>query len=191
MLSVYALKPGFQNLLRPLVKRLASAGVTPNQVTIATALASVLLGLDLAYGSKTWLILPIFLPLRMALNAIDGMLAREYDMSTRLGAVLNEAMDLLSDAALTLPFATIGGISPATVLSATAAAMLVEIAGFARPGARRYEGPFGKSDRAVALGAAGTWMGLAFPISSMAVTAALYLWLLLCTITIINRFRRQ
>ena len=34
-MSIYELKPRFQNLLRPLVRRLYSAGVTANAVTIA------------------------------------------------------------------------------------------------------------------------------------------------------------
>jgi CDP-diacylglycerol---glycerol-3-phosphate 3-phosphatidyltransferase len=38
MPSIYGLKPAFQNLLRPLVRGLANAGVTANQVTL-TAMA--------------------------------------------------------------------------------------------------------------------------------------------------------
>ena len=41
----------------------------------------------------------------MALNAIDGMLAREYGQKSRLGAYLNELGDVVSDAALYAPFA--------------------------------------------------------------------------------------
>ena len=41
----------------------------------------------------------------MMLNALDGMLAREFDRPTPLGALLNEIGDLVSDAALYLPLA--------------------------------------------------------------------------------------
>ena len=41
----------------------------------------------------------------MALNAIDGMLAREFNQKSRLGGYLNEITDVVSDAALYLPFA--------------------------------------------------------------------------------------
>ena len=41
----------------------------------------------------------------MAFNAIDGMLAREFGQKSRLGAYLNELTDVVSDAALYLPFA--------------------------------------------------------------------------------------
>ena len=34
--------------------------------------------------------------LRMALNAIDGMLAREFNQKTNLGAYLNELTDVIS-----------------------------------------------------------------------------------------------
>ena len=46
-MSIYELKPRFQNLLRPLVRRLYSAGVTANEVTVAACVISVLLGVVL------------------------------------------------------------------------------------------------------------------------------------------------
>ena len=48
MASIYQLKPAFQNLLRPGVERLHARGVTANQVTLAAAVVSVLLGALLA-----------------------------------------------------------------------------------------------------------------------------------------------
>ena len=47
-MSIYALKPKFQNLLRPLVRQLAAKGVTANQVTLIACLLSILLGVILA-----------------------------------------------------------------------------------------------------------------------------------------------
>ena len=38
MLSIYQLKPRFQNLLRPLVQRLFDRGITANQVTLSAAI---------------------------------------------------------------------------------------------------------------------------------------------------------
>src|SRR5689334_22253802 len=105
MASVYDLKPRFQTLLRPLVRTLAAHGVTANQVTVAAAVLSIAAALVLAAlaGSRPSLVLmPLVLFLRMALNAIDGMLAREHGQKSRLGAVLNEAGDVVSDAALYL-----------------------------------------------------------------------------------------
>lgn len=115
MPSIYQLKPRFQALLRPGVSRLHQRGVTANQVTVVAALVSVLLGLLLAWGSQhAWLfaLLPLWMLLRMALNAVDGMLAREFGQQSRLGAYLNELCDLIADAALYLPFALLPGVSP-------------------------------------------------------------------------------
>jgi CDP-diacylglycerol--glycerol-3-phosphate 3-phosphatidyltransferase len=93
---------------------------------------------------------------RMALNAIDGMLAREHGQKSDLGALLNELGDLLSDAALYLPFAVIAGVSPFLVVIAVVLAGASELAGTAAlliGASRRYDGPMGKSDRAFVFGA--------------------------------------
>lgn len=90
-MSIYALKPKFQNLLRPLVRQLAAKGVTANQVTLIACLLSILLGVVLALFptfSSLFFLIPIWLFLRMALNAIDGMLAREFNQKSRLGGIL-------------------------------------------------------------------------------------------------------
>ena len=47
-----------------------------------------------------------------------AMLAREHDMKTRLGAILNELGDVLSDSALYLPLATRPGFSPMLLVPA-------------------------------------------------------------------------
>ncbi len=184
MLSVYALKPGFQNLLSPCVTQLADWGISPNQVTLAACLLSVGLGFDLAFGSRTWILLPVFLPIRMALNAIDGMLARDYKQETRAGAVLNELCDLISDAALTLPFVYI--VSPLAVGGAILFAMLTEVAAIAGGGQRRNQGPFGKSDRVV-LGFCGAWLWLGWPVGASALIWVPLVWIALCIVTMWNR----
>ena len=108
-MTLYALKPRFQALLRPLVARLAENGVTANGVTIAAAAGSVGRRLPSCCGMHEYrlvfLLVPVWLFARMALNAIDGMLAREFGQKSRLGAYLNEICDVVSDAALYAPFA--------------------------------------------------------------------------------------
>ena len=85
MISIYQLKPRFQALLRPLVSKLAAAGVTANMITCLAMAISIALGVVLVVfgaGQRTWfLALPIWMFARMALNAIDGMLAREFGQS--------------------------------------------------------------------------------------------------------------
>lgn len=165
-MSIYMLKTGFQNILRPLVGVLARGGVTANQVTVAAAFASVALGLFLmAAASPAWfLLVPLWLFLRMALNAVDGMLAREHGQKSPLGGYLNEITDVVSDAALYAPFALVAPFSAAWIGAAIFLAALTEFAGVlgvAHGNGRRYEGPMGKSDRAAVFGVLGAWVGVA------------------------------
>jgi CDP-diacylglycerol--glycerol-3-phosphate 3-phosphatidyltransferase len=81
--TLYDLKPAFQAWLRPAVGELAAAGVTANQVTLSALAASLAIGAAVAAGvvasGITWPFLSLAqLPIRMAMNAIDGMLAREF-----------------------------------------------------------------------------------------------------------------
>jgi phosphatidylglycerophosphate synthase len=102
------------------------------------------------------LLLPFWLFARMALNAIDGMMARELGMSSQLGAVLNESGDAASDLALYLPLAIVSPASQWPVVSFAIGAVLTEFCGVlgrALGASRRYEGPMGKSDRAFVVGA--------------------------------------
>jgi phosphatidylglycerophosphate synthase len=157
--SIYDLKPRFQNLLRPLCGALARAGATANQVTVSAALLSVAAGTAVgATGGARWslILVPVVLFVRMALNAVDGMLAREFGQKSKLGAVLNELGDVVSDTALYLPFATVAGVPSLLVALCVALAVITEMTGVVaiQVGAeRRYDGPFGKSDRAVFFGA--------------------------------------
>ena len=166
MPSIYQLKPRFQNLLRPGVQRLYARGVTANQVTLAAAAVSVLLGALLAWlPQHTWLfaLIPLWMLLRMALNAVDGMLAREFGQQSPLGAYLNELADVVSDAALMLPFVFVPPFGWASVGGLIFLATVSEMAGALGPlvGApRRYDGPMGKSDRALVFGALALAVGL-------------------------------
>jgi CDP-diacylglycerol---glycerol-3-phosphate 3-phosphatidyltransferase len=194
-LSIYALKPKFQALLRPLAGGLARAGATANQVTVAAAVVSVALGAFVAARApERWpfLLIPLWMFVRMALNAIDGMLAREHGQKSRLGAYLNELTDVVSDAALYLPFALIPPFSPLWTGIVIVLAVISEFAGVLGPmvgASRRYDGPMGKSDRAFVFGALGLWTGLAGALPdwvayAMPALAAALAW------TIFNRVQR-
>ena len=155
MPSVYDLKPRFQKLLRPLCANLARAGISANQVTLAAAFLSITEGAAIAATRgaawSLWLLPPVLF-LRMALNAIDGVLAREWDQKTRLGAVLNELGDVVSDVVLYLPVRRARRHAGAGVVGLVVLGIVGEMAGVVaiQIGAeRRYDGPFGKSDRAL------------------------------------------
>jgi CDP-diacylglycerol--glycerol-3-phosphate 3-phosphatidyltransferase len=192
--SVYDLKPKFQALLRPACGALARAGVTANQVTVAAALMSIAEGGAIfASGAARWslLLLPVVLFVRMALNGIDGMLARDFHQKSRLGAVLNELGDVVSDTALYLPFAVIAGIDAVLVGLVVAIAVMTEMAGVVAVqvgAARRYDGPFGKSDRALFFGALAFALALGLT-PGMWTNAVLALAALGGTLTIFNRAR--
>lgn len=165
-MSIYELKPRFQALLRPLVASLFRAGVSANQVTILACAVSIAIGAVLAFMPQRhalFLLVPVWLFLRMALNAIDGMLAREFNLASPLGAYLNELTDVISDVALYLPFAFLPGSSPLLLGMVIVLAVVSEYAGAlaALIGARRrYDGPMGKSDRAFVFGVLGLLVGL-------------------------------
>ncbi len=166
MATIYDLKPAFQNLLRPIVNALARAGITPNQITYFALVLSFVAGgsIALTHGAS-WVLLsiPAVMFIRMALNAIDGMLAKEHDMKSDAGAMLNEMSDVLSDAALYLPFALIEGVSALWIVLFVIVSILTEMAGVLGAligGVRRYDGPMGKSDRAFVFGALSLILGL-------------------------------
>jgi CDP-diacylglycerol--glycerol-3-phosphate 3-phosphatidyltransferase len=109
------------------------------------------------------LALPVILAIRMALNAIDGLLAREYHQATPLGAIFNEIGDILSDIALYLPLSLVPGIAAPAIVGVVILALLSELAGvlgWAIAHNRRYDGPMGKSDRAFVFGVVALSLGL-------------------------------
>ena len=159
-MSIYKLKSSFQNLLRPLVGLLAALGVSAIQVTLIAALVSVGIGalLLLNPAPAHIALVPDCRLQRMGLNAIDGMLAREHGQKSPLGGYLNEITDVVSDAALYLPFALVAPFSLPWFTAIVFLAALTEFAGVlgvAHGNGRSYEGPMGKSDRALLFGALG------------------------------------
>ncbi|MFZ6658088.1 CDP-alcohol phosphatidyltransferase family protein [Undibacterium sp. TJN19] len=194
-LSIYQLKPKFQQLLQPLLSGLARWKISPNQVTILAVLLSLAYGTSLACfprDYRLWACLPLFMFLRMALNAIDGMLANFTGQKTALGAMLNEICDQISDAALVLPFALVNGVQPPLLIIVALLAMLVEFAGVAAllaGSARRFDGPMGKSDRAFAFGLLG--LLVAFDVAAIWMNTLLLVVFLLLIWTLINRVRKS
>jgi CDP-diacylglycerol--glycerol-3-phosphate 3-phosphatidyltransferase len=191
-MSIYELKPAFQEFLRPWVKTLARAGITANQVTLWATLLSVATGLSLLYwqgNEKVFLLVPVVLFLRMALNAIDGMLARDHAMKSHLGAILNEMGDVVSDIALYIPFAYLGVFRPTHVMGKVILAILTEMIGVVTVqigASRRYDGPMGKSDRAFVFSIMAILIALKVSIGPYG-DVIFGLLILLLSLTIINR----
>ena len=193
MASIYGLKPKFQSLLRPIVNWLARIGVTANQVTIAALLLSLSAGhvIHFRHGGRSLLLLPAVLFVRMALNAMDGMLAREHNQKTPLGAILNELGDVVADIGLYLPLAVVPAFDPRLVLAVVILSVLTEMTGVigVQIGAsRRYDGPLGKSDRAFVFGLLGLLLGFEVDLGPI-VFYVLFAMVLLLVLTIFNRAR--
>jgi CDP-diacylglycerol--glycerol-3-phosphate 3-phosphatidyltransferase len=190
MVTIYSIKPYFQALLRPLLKGLVWLRVTPNQVTLFAAFLSIGFGIYFTWvGRDGWWLLPFVLLFRMALNAIDGMLAKQFQMQSRLGVYLNELGDVVSDLFLFLPFMiefpfSMGLISVLSVLSEIAGILAVAVGA-----TRRYDGPMGKSDRACFLGIIGFFLYLGLLPDSWAVLLFTMISALLC-LTVFFRIRR-
>jgi CDP-diacylglycerol--glycerol-3-phosphate 3-phosphatidyltransferase len=145
----------------------------------------------LAGDRRVFLLVPLWMLVRMALNAVDGMLAREFHQKSVLGGYLNEIGDVVSDAALYAPFALVApfgwlGIGLIILLS-----VLTEFAGALGPlvgASRRYDGPMGKSDRAVVFGALGLWVAWSAPMPAWLEWAVAIMAILLL-LTVVNRVR--
>ena len=175
-MSLYQLKTQFQNQLRPISNALVEQKITANQVTLSAVLLSVGTAYVIAKPAKDkqilWLLLPSSLFIRMALNAIDGMMAREHGQASKLGAVLNEAGDIIADTALlaslmphianNMPF------NHRHIVKLIALSMSTELLAITSDAAlkvRANQGPLGKSDRAFILGVLGTIIGSKAPLS--------------------------
>lgn len=194
MPSIYKLKPRFQALLRPVARALFRVGVTANQVTLAACFGSMAVAAWVAWYAENpalfWLI-PVWMFVRMALNAIDGMLAREFGQQSTLGAYLNELCDVVSDAALFLAFASVPVVYPWLLVGVVILALLVEYAGAMGPltgASRRYDGPMGKSDRAFVFGVIAAGVALGW-LSSIVINGLLTVVIALSLLTLTNRVR--
>ena len=158
MISTYKIKPAFQKLLIPLLKVLRKLGVTPNLLTVKAILLSLFLGY-LFYEAESnntyYLYVALGLLFRMMLNALDGMMARVYDLQSRTGEVLNEVGDIVSDVAIFYPLLFLEGLDFRLAFSFIVLSVINEFCGIlgkAMGGERRYDGPMGKSDRATVVG---------------------------------------
>lgn len=195
MFSIYQLKSRFQALLRPYVTSLHASHITANQITLTACVGSILVALLVGYfADHQWLfgLIPFWMFIRMALNAIDGMLAREYNQKSNLGAYLNEICDVVSDSALLLIFTQLNQIHVNLVILVILLSFLTEYAGVLGMmigSSRRYDGPMGKSDRAFIFSVIS--LGIATSLLSVDwLNTLLWLIIFLLLITVINRVKK-
>jgi CDP-diacylglycerol--glycerol-3-phosphate 3-phosphatidyltransferase len=191
MISVYQLKPKFQALLQPLLQRMRKWGVSPNLLTLLGILLSLAMGIYALYGDRTiaLILMPIVLLLRMALNALDGMMARQYNLQSKMGALLNEMGDVISDIVLYYPLYVLFAMDQVWVMCFLLLSVLNEFAGLlgqALGGARRYDGPMGKSDRALVVGV----LSLLFLFKAPIYWYLTWIWMVVFCLLIWSTFKR-
>lgn len=191
MISVYKIKPYFQKALMPILTALHRRNITANQITVFAIIFSIVLSILFWYADLYhffFLLLPIGLLIRMALNALDGMMARLFNQTSKKGELLNEVGDILSDFILFIPLLKFQSESLYLIVLFIGLSIVNEFAGLMGKvlgGERRYDGPMGKSDRALVLGIYGLLMFLHINMSgvSLYIFIIVNLLLLLSTIT--------
>jgi CDP-diacylglycerol--glycerol-3-phosphate 3-phosphatidyltransferase len=157
---IYLVKGQFQKSVR----WMAGSWMSPNMATLAGVFfigaSAATLYLGLARPDLRWLLLltPLCLVLRMAMNALDGLLSREKGLATVPGEIWNEALDVVGDNVCygVLIFVPDGPrLTVVALLLAIWAAEFFGVLGKGMPGGvRRHEAAMGgKPDRAF-------WMGL-------------------------------
>lgn len=194
MTTLTFLKPRLKSALLPAAGYLAQHGVTANQVTVGSILGSIAVGAILMLNPDrpgVYALLPAWLLARTAFASIDGALAIEFGQKSRLGGFLNEAGDLLSEMALFAPLVRIHPFTPhwiAIILFLIGVVELVGIVSASWGAGRRCEGPFGKSDRAAALGLIGLWLATCGALPQ-AFVVLMPTFSVLLLVTAINRVR--
>lgn len=191
MISVYKLKPKFQQLLTPVLLFLNNNRITANQITISSILLSVVIGVlfwNADISKWFFLSLPIGLLLRMALNALDGMMARRFNQTSKLGEVLNEVGDIVSDVIIFFPLLKFQPESLYLIVIFIVLSIINEFAGLMGKivgKERRYDGPMGKSDRALMLGLYGLliFFGVSITTISSYIFGAIIILLFISTYT--------
>ena len=192
MSGIYALKPWFVRGLRTVEDILAGHQVSPNSITLAALLISAVAGAAVIAGQGQPLVWLTILPLgiaRLALNALDGSVARRTERTTPLGTALNEIGDRACDFALFAPLIVV--VPPWLAVGALCSMMLASTSGVMAQvvtGTRATSGPMGKADRVIVVGMAA---GIAAVISSTTPLAlALVVVTVGCAVTTVLRLDR-
>ncbi len=192
-MGVYSTKMKWQRALGPIVVLCVRFRIHPDVFTYGALALSLVAAASLwrAGTDRIWLwLVPPCVLLRLLLNLMDGLVARETGLADPWGEVKNEFGDRIADSAIFVGLAY-GGYADARLAAFALALILcvsyLGILGKAVTGIRVYGGIFGKGDRMISL-AAFTF----FPLLSG--NLASYNWylgaaVLAALVTIIQRLR--
>jgi CDP-diacylglycerol---glycerol-3-phosphate 3-phosphatidyltransferase len=151
--NLYATKGAVNARLIPLVDRLARAGVTPDQVTLAAVPVAILAGACLLASPSVpalLLAVPVLAGVRILLNLVDGNMARRTGRIHARGELYNEVGDRMADIAFLAPAAWLPGALPHVVLLGVMTGVMASYVGItakAAGGERIYRGILSKPGR--------------------------------------------
>ncbi len=192
-MNLYATKDAVNARLIPLVDRLARAGVTPDQVTLAAVPVAVLAGACLLASTSIrplLLAVPLLVALRIVLNLVDGNMARRTGRTHPRGELFNEVGDRLADIAFLAPVAFLPGASQQIVLLGVLMGVMASYVGItakAAGGERIYRGVLSKPGRMALLVACSLWAFIAGPVDATAWAAFGLILLAGTTLTLVER----
>ncbi len=156
-MGLYDIKPRFRAILTPIADGLS--WVHPDIITLLGLAASGFALSAIVYAPQhPWMLflVPWWLFVRIASNALDGLVAQRTGKARPFGEVLNEGVDRLSDVTLLLGLGLTPWASFAQAAWTTIAVLLSSYAGLLGKSVgvgREYGGVLGKADRML-------WMGL-------------------------------
>jgi CDP-diacylglycerol--glycerol-3-phosphate 3-phosphatidyltransferase len=191
--GLYAVKPWFVSRLRRVEDVLVARRIRPDALTYAAIVASIgaagaIVAGALLEAPVLWILVAPLGLIRLALNALDGAVARRTSSASPFGAALNEVCDRLSDAALIV--STLAVAPPELVLAAMTLTLLASVAGMSGVGAsgkRSYAGPMGKADRVAVMSLGGVIAALTA--SAIAFQVALLVMCAGCSATFVLRMK--
>lgn len=192
-MNLYATKGAVNARLVPFVNRIAAAGVTPDQVTLAAIPVALLAGACLLASPTAPILLlavPILVVVRILLNLIDGNLARRTGHIHPRGELYNELGDRLADVAFLAPVAFLPGAMPEVVLLGVLTGVLASYVGItarAAGGDRIYRGILSKPGRMALLIVCSAWAFVAGPEDTAAWAVFGPLLLIGTTLTLVER----
>ena len=121
---------------------------------MACAIVAGALVAETAFWPETarffWLIAGVLIPMRLAANMLDGMVAIESGRASRLGELFNEVPDRVSDAAVFIGLGYASGSTPALGYLAALLAVFtayVRAMGKIAGAPQFYQGPMAKPQR--------------------------------------------
>lgn len=156
-MGIYSIKPKFQQALRVVERPLVRWRVHPDILTLSALGLSFAGGFAL-YASHwtpwTLLAVPFMALLRICLNALDGIVAKDLGVARPWGEVLNELCDRLADVAFFVGLVLIPGVNIPLGISVLVLMVITSYVGIlskAAGGAREFGGLMGKADRMILL----------------------------------------